>query len=75
MMVNRAFTVSCVASWGPINCGFEPYIQMIGFKSILRLCFVYLHLTVKPQLDYRLCHFVLRRLIYWLIEPLHKGYI
>lgn len=34
----------------------EPCIQMMGFRSGLRLCVVYSHLTVIPQLDRNLCH-------------------
>lgn len=34
----------------------EPCIQMMSFRSGLRLCVVYSHLTVIPQLDRNLCH-------------------
>ena len=34
----------------------EPCIQMMGFRSGPRLCAVYLHWTVIPQLDHNLCH-------------------
>lgn len=34
----------------------EPCIQMMSFRSGLRLCVVYSHLTVIPQLDRNLFH-------------------